>query len=161
MTTSFLRNLAKNPTSQNAEARWAVLDSDRREEFILISEKVKAAQKRLDTYKNSNHYKKQIKTYVSNYMYSDIQAFEVVRTISDKTVEIRRMTATLQNKMEFVPGGFSANCTTNHNQKYAFESKETGETIKIRWSEKKGGWFNGGSLFVMENKPQEKYDFNF
>lgn len=51
--------------------------------------------------------------YANHLGYSDVNPYEVVRVISDKTIEIREMNAERDDsvKMEFVVGGFSAICT--------------------------------------------------
>ena len=50
--------------------------------------------------------------YANHIGYSDIDPYEVIRVISDKTLEIREMKCERDEsvKMEFVVGGFSAIC---------------------------------------------------
>ena len=50
--------------------------------------------------------------------YSDVNPFEVIRVVSDKTIEIRAMNAERDNsvKMEFISGGFSAHCANQADQ---------------------------------------------
>ena len=58
--------------------------------------------------------------YANHIAYSDVNPFEVVKVISDKTIEIREMDAVEDNSvaMEFIPGGFSAICTNIREQKW-------------------------------------------
>lgn len=97
--------------------------------------------------------------YANRYGYSDVHPYEVVRVISDKTIEIRRMKATRDPswKPVFHEGGFSAHCSNQHDQRWFYESDADAETIRIRKSTK--GWCKG--RFKIAAQPRRFYDYNF
>jgi hypothetical protein len=95
-------------------------------------------------------------------MYSDVEPYEIVRIVSDKTIEIRAMKAVRDEsvKLEWVPGGFSAICLNDHQQKWLITSDETAKIIRIRLG--KNGWKNAhGGEFRLAEKPVKYYDYNF
>lgn len=66
--------------------------------------------------------------------YSDVAPYEVIEVSkSGKSATIRQMKATLDPswKPEMIPGGFSAHCTNNHEQKWNLESDPEGSVVKI------------------------------
>ena len=94
--------------------------------------------------------------------YSDVNPFEVVKVVSDKTVEVREMEAIEDPsvKMNFVPGGFSAICTNNRDQKWDIKPDTTASVIRIRLG--KNGWKDKyGRKFVLSSTPVKYYDYNF
>lgn len=95
--------------------------------------------------------------------YSDVNPFEVVRHVSDRTIEIRAMDAERDPtfQAQFVPGGFSAHCLNQHDQKWIITSKPTARVIRIRLH-KDGAWRDGnGERYVLAVKPIKFYDYNF
>lgn len=95
--------------------------------------------------------------------YSDIEPFEVVRRVSDKTIEIRMMDAARDEsvKMDFVVGGFSAHCTNNDKQRWTITSNPANPIIRIR-KQKNGDWKSAtGSRFALVAEPVKFYDYNF
>lgn len=118
------------------------------------------AEHRLMNYKNSPLFLNKVRPYCNHHLYTDVHAYEVVRVISSKCVEVRRMDAEMTNKMTFVVGGFAANCPTNDMQEYKYTSNVNNEVIRVRLG--KNGWKNAhGGKHYMSNTPYEKYDFNF
>jgi len=101
--------------------------------------------------------------YANNISYSDVNPFEVVRVVSDKTIEIRQMNAERDPKvkMQFIPGGFSAHCLNQSDQKWFITSDESAPVIRIRLSKKRGWRCKNGSRFVLADAPSKYYDFNF
>ena len=102
-------------------------------------------------------------TYFNSRGWTDVEPYEVVRVVSDKTVEIRAMKATQDEswKPNFVPGGFSAVCTNQNEQKWIIESDETAEIIRVR-KHKNGKWKAAhGGEFRPSDAPRKFYDFNF
>jgi len=100
--------------------------------------------------------------YANQYSYSDVTPFEVVRTISDKTVEVREMSAERDDsvKMEFHVGGFSAHCSNQRDQKWFIKSDETAPVVRIRLG--KNGWKDKhGRRFKLSAEPVKFYDYNF
>jgi hypothetical protein len=78
--------------------------------------------------------------YANHYGYSDVNPFEVVRVISDKTIEVREMDAERDDsvKMDFHVGGFFAHCSNQRDQKWFIKSDETAPVVRIRLG--KNGW---------------------
>lgn len=100
--------------------------------------------------------------YANHIGYSDINPYEIVRVVSDKTLEIREMTATRDDsvKLEFIPGGFSAHCRNQHDQKWHIESNPNRPTIRIRLG--KNGWKDKhGQRYRLDDHPIKFYDYNF
>ena len=92
--------------------------------------------------------------------YSDVEPYEVVRVISDKTIEIRGMDYQQDFKPEFEVGGFSAVCVNNYAQKWTYESNTSNPVIRIRLGKK--GWKDSwGRRFKLSDKPIKFYDYNF
>jgi hypothetical protein len=100
--------------------------------------------------------------YANHYGYSDVNPFEIVRRISEKTLEIREMRVERDSswKPEAVPGGFSFIVTNNNTQKWVITSDETQKPIRIRLS-KKGLKDSGGRRYGLSDKPVKFYDYNF
>ncbi len=101
--------------------------------------------------------------YANHIGYSDVNPFEFVKVVSDKTIEIREMDAVEDRsvKMEFVPGGFSAICTNNHDQKWTIASNPSNKVVRIRLSKKKGWRDAHGRRFQLDDAPRKFYDYNF
>lgn len=106
--------------------------------------------------------KQEIKQYANCHLYSDIEPYEVVNIISEKTVEVRLM-ETVQTKFpqDVKIAGYPPHTLDNNNQEYTYISNPKETNIRIRWSDKKKGWYNKGSLFIMSDKPIKFYDYNF
>ena len=133
----------------------ALENKDEVKEVVATSIK---AQNRLQDYKRSFRFVNKIRSYVSLFLYTDVHAYEVVKVISDKCVEIRRLKATCtQQPKEFYPGGFSGHYADNHNQVWSFEQDQTAGIVKLRLGKK--GW--GLGKYRMMDQPYEHYDYNF
>ena len=132
-------------------------NQDKVDFFNSVINKLVAASKRLREYEGSLRYQYKIRKYCNERGFTDVRAYEVIKVISDKTVEVRRLDAKLKTQMEFQAGGFSANCTNNDQQEYEFTQNTDNPILRIRLSKK--GWGNG--KFWMSDKPTEHYDFNF
>lgn len=94
--------------------------------------------------------------------YSDISPFEVVRVISDKTIEIREMKAELDPnwKPDMIPGGFSAHCVNQIDQKWIISPNENSIVIRIR-KQKNGKWKSVFGEHRLSETPRKFYDYNF
>jgi hypothetical protein len=103
----------------------------------------------------------EIKPFFNQIGWSDVQPFEVVRIVSDKTVEIRSMKATLAEdwKPEFVVGGFAGQAVNQNTQRWNIESDDNGRVYRIRLT--KSGWKMGSVKFRMADAPRKFYDYNF
>lgn len=97
--------------------------------------------------------------YANMHGYSDIEPYEIVRVISDKTIEIKAMKAELDPnwKPDFVVGGFAGTVTNNESQRWIITSDPTAEPFRIRLSKK--GW--GRGRFFLSLVPRYFYDYNF
>ena len=102
--------------------------------------------------------------YANQYGYSDVEPFEVIKKISDITMEIRAMDAEQINakEMAFVAGGFSHICTNQYAQEWDIKSNPENPTIRIRYSKAKQRWQDkNGRRYKLSDKPNKFYDFNF
>lgn len=108
--------------------------------------------------------KQEIKAYANRHGYTDVDPFEVVKTVSPICVEVRGMKA-VQTKFpqEFHQGGFTGHFADNRSgQDYEYSSNPDGNIIRIRWSKAKKQWQSkDGSRFIMSDKPYKFYDYNF
>jgi len=103
------------------------------------------------------------KPFANRLGYTDVEPFEVVRVISDRTVEVRRMAATLAAdwRPEMHAGGFSAHCVNNRDQRWTITSDETAPVLRIR-VRKDGDWYAAtGERFRMADAPRKFHDYNF
>lgn len=101
--------------------------------------------------------------YLNRHLFSDICPFEVIRVISEKTVEIRAMNAVLDPewKRDFIPGGFFGHTANNCSQRYIYSQNLEAPIVRARLT-KSGIWSVGGEArYVASDKPQRFYDFNF
>ena len=96
------------------------------------------------------------------HMYSDVRPYEVIHTISEKTIEVREMAAVVDPnfKPEFKQGGFVAHCANQADQSYFYKSDECQPVIRIR-KRKDGKWYSKLGRHVIANAPRYFYDFNF
>ena len=101
--------------------------------------------------------------YANHYGYSDVNPFEVVRVVSDKTIEVREMDAERDEsvQLEWVPGGFAGHCVNQRDQKWDIKSNPANPVIRIRLSAKKGWQDKYGRRFGLSDKPVKFYDYNF
>lgn len=100
--------------------------------------------------------------YANRYGYSDIDPYEVVREISEKTFEIRKMNAFRANPedgLDFEPGGFVGHFASQHRQKWTITSSSA-PVFRIRLGKK--GWKDKyGNKYFIEDSPKKFYDYNF
>jgi len=94
--------------------------------------------------------------------YTDCEPYEIVRVVSEKTIEVRGMKAERDASVElkFHIGGFSANCSNQADQKWNITSDESRGVVRIR-KNSKGKWVRNGSRFVLTTEPFKFYDYNF
>jgi hypothetical protein len=100
--------------------------------------------------------------YANHYGYSDVNPYEIVRRISDKTLEVREMKAERDPswKPEVVPGGFSFVFLNQNSQKWIITSDESSKPVRIRLG--KHGWKDSrGNRYALSDKPHKFYDYNF
>ena len=100
--------------------------------------------------------------YANHIGYSDVTPYEIVRRISDKTLEVREMTAVCDEnvKLEWVAAGFAGHCINQRDQEWTITPDASRPTIRIRLG--KRGWQNAhGARFKLNEKPLKFYDYNF
>ena len=77
--------------------------------------------------------------YAMHIGWTDVNPYEVIRVVSEKTLEIREMKATKGEwKPEFVPGGFCGTVVNQCEQKWVIEPDPEAPVIRIRLGKK--GW---------------------
>ena len=91
--------------------------------------------------------------YASEYLYSDVRAWEILRVVSDKCIEIRRMDSEHScAHLEQVSGGFAGHVVGQRGQKVTYSSNPNNEVIRIR--RRKGShdeWVYKGGRFGLAN----------
>lgn len=101
--------------------------------------------------------------YANAYGYSDVTPFEVVRVVSEKTLEVRALNAERDPtwKPEIIPGGFAGHCVNQHTQRWIITPCAEAPVIRIR--KRKDGKFysKSGKKFVLADAPRKFYDYNF
>ena len=103
-------------------------------------------------------------THANHQGYSDTSPYEIIRVVSDKTIELRAMTAERDEnwKPEFIPGGFSAHCTNNGDQRSAWIIKSNPENYTVRARlQKDGSWKSEHGRHTLSKAPAKHYDYNF
>ena len=101
--------------------------------------------------------------YANHHGYTDVSPCEVVRVVSDKCLEIRRMDSERDPnwKPEMVVGGFCAHTVNNHEQKWIITSNQEYKSFKIRL-QKNGAWKDKyGDTYHLNKEPRRFYDYNF
>jgi len=102
-----------------------------------------------------------MKKYANHLGYSDVNPYEVINVISEKTIEIRAMdTEALPWKRDFHPGGFFGHTSNQQDQKWKITSNVKNHVFRIRLNKK--GWQDKyGSRYSLSDKPVKFYDYNF
>jgi len=108
--------------------------------------------------------------HVTEFHYTDRDAWEVIEVISPRRIKIRELDAKLTRApKDFHPGGFSGHYADNYNQEYKLSSKE-GNPVKIlSWRSKAKRWCEVGqqtrySKFGLHKKGEQAtkfHDYNF
>jgi hypothetical protein len=101
--------------------------------------------------------------YANHFGYTDINPFEVVKVISDKTIEVRAMDAIRDESIElqWVEGGFAGHCVNQSKQKWFIKSNLSNPIVRIRLSKNKGWQDKDGRKFRLSDQPTKFYDYNF
>lgn len=101
--------------------------------------------------------------YANQYGYSDVEPFEVVRVVSDKTIEVRQMNSERDDtwKPEWHVGGFAGHCSNQREQRWHITRNDSNPVVRIRL-QKNGVWKSAhGNKFYLSEKPVKFYDYNF
>ena len=106
--------------------------------------------------------RKVIRPYCTLIGWTDREPFEVVRKISDITVEVRAMKAEpLPWKQEWYAGGFAGHCANQNEQKWDIQPDPDAPILRIRWSKRFQQWRHKSLKFSMVDRPYKFYDYNF
>jgi hypothetical protein len=101
--------------------------------------------------------------YAVQVSYTDRDPYEVVRVISDKTIEVRAMDAERDTSVElqWAVGGFAGHCLNQRDQKWHITSNPTNPVIRLRLSRVKGWQDKHGQRFMLADRPIKFHDYNF
>ena len=100
--------------------------------------------------------------FANKHGYTDVTPYEVVRVISDKTIEIREMKAERDEsvKLDWAVGGFAGHCVNQHDQKWSISSDESAPVIRAR--KRVDGYYHSPyGRHMLNDKPIRFYDYNF
>jgi hypothetical protein len=100
--------------------------------------------------------------YANHIGYSDVNPFEIIRKVSEKTVEIRAMNAERDPnwKPDFVAGGFCGTVINQRDQRWIISSSVEAPVVRIRLG--KHGWKDAnGNRYQLADQPRKFYDYNF
>lgn len=98
--------------------------------------------------------------FFSEHMYSDVKAYEVIRVVSDNTIEVRPMDTKFSFKdCDVQAGGFAFHASNPRAQTATHESRPDWPTMRIRRT--KSGWSHKRARFSVQDKPYAYYDINF
>ena len=103
-----------------------------------------------------------MKPYANLHMYTDVRPYEVIRVVSDKTIELRQMNAERDPtwKPDTIIGGFAGHTVNNHTQRYTYSVNEDASIIRARL--RKDGYFHSKlGRHVLSDNPIYFYDYNF
>ena len=102
-------------------------------------------------------------THVSEYGYTDVYAYEIIKVISDKTIEIRKM-ATKHDigHLKQISGGYCGHVVNQRNQKVSYESDFNAPVVRIkRKKNNPEAWTSNGHRFGLTEAPYAFHDYNF
>lgn len=99
----------------------------------------------------------------NQHLWSDVHPYEIVRVVSDKTLEIRPMKAELDPnwKPEIIVGGFAGHCVNNNEQKWIYEQNLEAPVIRIRKKKDRDEWVHKGLNYRINIDPIRFYDYNY
>lgn len=102
-------------------------------------------------------------THANYHSYSDVTPFEIVKKVSEKTIDVREMDykALNSNNLDFHAGGFSAHCSNQYEQKYSYEANEENPIIRIRLHMDGHYYCKHGKRHTLSTQPVRFYDYNF
>ena len=100
--------------------------------------------------------------YANEICYSDVRPYEIVKVVSEKTIEVREMKAEeLPWKKDFHAGGFFGHMANQRDQKWKISSNE--DVPVYRAHKRKDGcfWAKGAHKFRLAEEPRKFHDYNF
>lgn len=108
--------------------------------------------------------------HVTEFHYTDRDAWEVIEVISPRRIKIRELDSECTRKpKEFYPGGFCGHYADNHNQEYKLTSNPNNKIKILSWRSKAQRWCEVGQMtrysrFGLHEKGEKAtkfYDYNF
>ena len=101
--------------------------------------------------------------YANRIGHTDVTPYEIIKDVNGRVLHVRAMKTELNPdwKPDIVPGGFVGHCTNNYKQEWNCTSNPEGRVTIIR-QHKDGRWYSSyHDQFVLSEKPQKFYDYNF
>lgn len=101
--------------------------------------------------------------YANRLGWSDVEPYEIVNTVSARTLEVREMNAERDEtfKLEWIPGGFAGHAANQHEQRWTISSNPDAKVIRIRMH-KDGRWYDSfRNRYALSDTPRKFYDYNF
>jgi hypothetical protein len=101
--------------------------------------------------------------YATRISFTDREPCEIVRHVSERTIDVRQMNAVRSNPeadMGFVPGGFVGHFANQNVQQWTCTPDETNPVVRVRLTRK--GWFDKyGQRYNLTYTPHKFHDYNF
>lgn len=146
------------PKESNMQNWWTFIANIPNDQLTYFLDYIYKIEKRLKDFKTGFYYTTKIRKYISEYLYTDVEAYEVVKVCTPNKVIIRKLdTKQTVFPKEFYPGGFSGHYADNYNQDYEYISNEANAVAPLFKGKK--GWGNG--RFRMSDTPYKFHDYNF
>ena len=100
--------------------------------------------------------------YANESGYSDMYPYEIVKVVSENTIEIRPMDTERDDSVElkWVSGGFAGHCVNQGQQKWFYKSNPDNPVKRIR-RRKDGYFYNHCNRVYLEQEPRKFHDYNF
>ena len=100
--------------------------------------------------------------YANESGYSDMYPYEIVKVVSENTIEIRPMDTERDDSVElkWVSGGFAGHCVNQAQQKWFYKSNPDNSVRRIR-RRKDGYFYNHCNRVYLEREPRKFHDYNF
>ena len=100
--------------------------------------------------------------YANESGYSDMYPYEIVKVVSENTIEIRPMDTERDDSVElkWVSGGFAGHCVNQGEQKWFYKSNPDNPVKRIR-RRKDGYFYNHCNRVYLEQEPRKFHDYNF
>jgi len=108
--------------------------------------------------------------HVTEFHYTDRDAWEVIEVISPRRIKIRELDSDCTKKpKDFHPGGFSGHYADNYDQEYKLSSNPNNKVKVLSWRSKAQRWCEVGqqtrySKFGLHQKGEQAikfFDYNF
>lgn len=129
--------------------------------MILLTAEDKAATAAFRLHNGSLVLRPKVGMGATFYGWTDSHPYEIVRVVSDQTIDVRPMKSELSNgwKPEVIPGGFVGHCRNQDSQTWTITSDETAPVARIRLC-KNGTWHGKLGTYGI-GSARKYYDYNF